>query len=199
MKNRIVIPDFIASEINKTYEIIKQGGVILYPTDTIWGIGCDACNAEAVEKIYKIKERSESKSMIVLLDEMHKLNLYVDEVPAMAWDWIEFSEKPLTVVYEGARNLAKNLINQEDGTIAIRVVKEDLFCKGLTRKMGKPLVSTSANKSGKTSPKSYKDIDKEILQAVDYIVNLRQNENIQTPPSSIVSISSKGVFKFIRK
>jgi len=199
LRNQLVISDQIAEEIKKATEVLKNGGIILYPTDTIWGLGCDACNAEAVEKIYQIKNRPTSKSMIILLDEAPKLNLYVHEVPAVAWDWIEFAEKPLTIVYQGAKKIAANLIHQEDNSIAIRVVKEDVFCKGLIRKFGKPIVSTSANMSGAAAPKNFRDIEPGILKAVDYIVNLRQKEVHNPPASSIVSIKPNGVFEFIRK
>jgi L-threonylcarbamoyladenylate synthase len=199
LKNKIVLPEKVSEEIRRATEVLKQGGIILYPTDTIWGIGCDACNPEAVEKVYKIKNRPASKSMIILLDEARKLNLYVDEVPGIAWDWVELTEKPLTIIYQGAKKLAANLINPEDGSIAIRVVKEDEFCISLIRKFGRPIVSTSANLSGSKAPQCFRDIEPAILQAVDYVVNLRQNEAKTRAASDIVSILPNGVFKFIRK
>ena len=199
MRNRTVLPEKIIEEIRRATEVLKQGGTILYPTDTVWGIGCDACNPEAVEKIYKIKNRPSEKSMIILLDEATRLNLYVDEVPGIAWDWIELTEKPTTIIYQGAKKIATNLINQEDGSVAIRVVKDDDFCKGLIWKFGKPIVSTSANLSGSATPKSFRDISPAILQAVDYVVNLRQNDAKTPTESSIVSILPNGIFKIIRK
>jgi L-threonylcarbamoyladenylate synthase len=184
-------------EIKRALEVLKAGGTILYPTDSIWGIGCDATNEAAVKKVYGIKNREEAKSLILLLDEESKLNKYVKEVPAAAWDMIEFAENPLTIIYSGAVNLPVNVINQ-DGSVAIRVTK-DLFCRQLIRKLGKPIVSTSANKSGEPFPKSFKEITPEILQGVDYIVNLRQKEQQVSKPSVIIKIEANGVFSFIRK
>jgi L-threonylcarbamoyladenylate synthase len=187
----------IKEEISKSLEVLKSGGTILYPTDTIWGIGCDATNEEAVKKVFEIKKRAESKSLIVLLDAPGKLNKYVKEVPSQAWDLIEYSEKPLTIVYPGAVNFAKNIIGT-DGTIAIRIVKND-FCIELLRKFGKPLVSTSANISGEDAPLSFNDIDQIILSQVDYVVNLPHEKNKTGKPSAIIKIETNGVIKFLRK
>src|SRR6185436_15905446 len=153
------VTEKIKEEAKKAVEILKAGGTILYPTDTIWGIGCDATNETAVKKIFEIKKREESKSLIVLIDAAEKLNKYVKDVPAVAWDLVEFSEKPLTIVYAGAVNMAKNLLSN-DGTVAIRVVKND-FCVELLRKFGKPVVSTSANISGEETPLSFNGISRE--------------------------------------
>lgn len=185
-------------EIQKALTVLKDGGVILYPTDTIWGIGCDATNEQAVKKVYEIKQRTESKSLIVLLDEAIKLNKYVKEVPAMAWDLVELTENPLTIIYPGAYNLAKNVINAEDGTVGIRVVHEE-FCKQLVRKFNKPLVSTSANISGAPAAISFADIDESIIKSVDYVINLRQHERINAVPSSILKLEINGTFQIIRK
>lgn len=184
------------SEINKCLTVLINGGVILYPTDTIWGLGCDATNVSAVESIYKIKNRAESKSMIVLLDDESKLIKYIKQVPPMAYDIIEYSQKPLTIIYPGALNVAKNLI-AVDGSIAIRIVK-DAFCKQLINKLRKPLVSTSANLSGAASPQNFSAISEQIKSQADYIVNLRQQENKISMPSSIISLGIKGEIKIIR-
>ncbi len=184
-------------DIKKACEIMRKGGVILYPTDTIWGIGCDATNEEAVRKVYRIKQRNDSKSMLVLLDTPDKLGVYVDEVPEIAWDLIELSEKPLTIIYDGAKNLAPNLI-AKDGSIGIRITAE-VFSKELCKQFGKPIVSTSANISGKPSPASFKDIDEEIKKRVDYIVTFRQNENIKAASSSIIKLGKNGTIQIIRQ
>jgi L-threonylcarbamoyladenylate synthase len=187
----------ILTEIKKCVDVLGRGGLILYPTDTIWGIGCDATNESAVEKIFRLKKRSDSKSMIILLDNEVKLQSYVREVPEVAWDLIEFAEKPLTIVYDGGKNLANNLIAQ-DGSIGIRVTKDD-FCKMLISKFRKPIVSTSANISGNEPPPSFSYIDQAIIEGVDYVVNLRQSETSRNSPSSIIKLGAKGELKMIRK
>jgi L-threonylcarbamoyladenylate synthase len=183
-------------DIKKACEIMRKGGVILYPTDTIWGIGCDATNEEAVKKIYRIKQRYESKAMLVLLDTPDKLGIYVKEVPEIAWDLIALSEKPLTIIYDGAKNLASNLI-AEDGSIGIRITRE-AFSKELCKQFGKPIVSTSANISGKPSPASFEEIDEEIKKRVDYIVAFRQKENRKATSSSILKLGGDGTIRIIR-
>ncbi|MBK7856938.1 MAG: threonylcarbamoyl-AMP synthase [Bacteroidetes bacterium] len=188
--------DFKAEE-NKSLEILRDGGVILYPTDTIWGLGCDATNDAAIEKIYAIKQRNESKSMIVLLDDAGKLVKYVKNIPAVAYDIIELTEKPLTIIYDGAVNVSKKIISH-DGSIAIRITK-DAFCRDIIRRMNKPLVSTSANKSGEPSPENFAEIGDEIKSKADYIVSLRQQEKQHDFPSSIIKLSSSGEIKIIRK
>lgn len=187
----------IDNELKKAVEVLKAGGTILYPTDTIWGIGCDATNKSAVEKVYKIKQRSESKSLIVLIENELLLNKYLKEVPEIAWELIEHADSPLTIVYPDARGLANNVVN-EDGSIAIRIVKDE-FCEKLIHRLGKPLVSTSANVSGEPSPKNYHEISEHILHAVDYVVNLRQAESLNQKPSSIIQVGIKGEIKIIRK
>ncbi len=176
---------------------MRAGGIILYPTDTVWGIGCDATNEQAVAKIYRLKQREDSKSMIILLDNEAKLLSYVREVPEQAWDLMEFAERPLTIIYPDAKNLAKNLI-AEDKSIAIRITKDD-FCRKLIGKFRKPLVSTSANISGNPTPTAFSDIDKEIIAGVDYVVNLRRDEQASTTPSTIIKLGMGGEFKIIRK
>lgn len=185
------------TELQKAVEVLKNGGIILYPTDTVWGIGCDATNADAVEKVYQLKQRSEAKSMIVLVDTDARLERHVQEVPEMAWDIIDISDKPTTIIYDQAKDLASNVV-AEDGSIAIRVVK-DKFCQQLVRGLGKPIISTSANISGSNSPKSFKDIDAAVLNGVDYVVNLRQNEQNNSQPSTIIKLSNSGVVQIIRK
>lgn len=183
-------------EVKKALEVLKQGGVILYPTDTIWGLGCDATNSDAVKRIYEIKKRAETKSMLVLIDNSVKLQTYVSEVPEMAWDLIELTNKPLTIIYPGARNLAENLI-AEDRTIGIRVT-EEAFSKKLCERFRKPIVSTSANVSGEKSPQTFVEISEDIISLVDYVVNFRQNENIPAQASSIIKLGEGNVVEVIR-
>ncbi|MDP4187533.1 MAG: L-threonylcarbamoyladenylate synthase [Bacteroidota bacterium] len=188
----------IAEEIENALKVLKSGGTILYPTDTIWGLGCDATNAEAVSKIFKIKKRDDSKSMLVLIDSLEHISNYVKEVPSIAYDLIEVAENPLTIIYPNAKNLAANLIPPE-GTIGIRIVKDD-FCCQLIKKFNKPIVSTSANISGMPFPKSFREISAELLQEVDYVVKWRQNEPPSSAkPSSIIKLEVNGEIKIIRK
>ena len=184
-------------EIVKTLEVLRAGGVILYPTDTVWGLGCDATNEEAVKRIFEIKKRADAKAMLVLIDSPGKLQTYVDGVPDMAWDLIEMAEKPLTIIYPEARNLAPNLI-AEDKSVGIRVTNED-FSKQLCSRFRKPVVSTSANISGEPTPSNYSQISEEIKSAVDYIVNFRQDELSQPKPSSIIKLGKGNVFQLIRE
>ena len=183
-------------EIQKAFEIIQNGGIILYPTDTVWGIGCDATNAEAVAKIYALKQRAETQSMIVLMNgEKMKYNVF-REIPEVAWQIIDLSEKPTTLILDNPRNVAANIIGG-DKTLGVRIVKEP-FCFKLMERMRKPLVSTSANISGQPTPKSFAEISKEIINGVDYVVNL-QRENISGRPSTIIKITSDSQVKIIRK
>ena len=176
---------------------MQKGGVILYPTDTIWGIGCDATNEEAVKRVYEIKKRSDSKAMLVLVDSPVKVDFYVSEVPAVAWDLIELAAKPLTVIYDGARNLAPNLL-AEDGSVGIRVTNE-AFSKQLCFRFRKAVVSTSANISGQPSPANFSEISEEVKQAVDYIVGYRQDEVGHPKPSGIIKLGKGGEVKIIRE
>jgi len=184
-------------DLNKTLEILKQGGIILYPTDTIWGIGCDATNESAVDKIYKLKQRSDQKSMLVLLDNPNKISSYVREMPDIAWDLIDLSEKPLTIIYSEAKNLAKNLI-PSDESIGIRITK-DLFTQRLISKFGKPIVSTSANISGEPSPHNFLEISQDIIDTVDYTVKWRQNDISKSEPSGIIKLKPNGEVQIIRE
>ena len=185
------------NDIKKALEVLRKGGTILYPTDTIWGIGCDATNPDAVKKIYEIKQRSDSKSMLVLLDTAAYLSYYVDEVPEVANDLIALSDKPLTIIYSGAKNLASNLI-AADGSIGIRVVSDE-FCQKLISQFKKPLVSTSANISEKPAPANFYDIDEAIINAVDYVVEWRQNDTTKSSPSGIIKLGANGEVQIIRK
>lgn len=187
----------LKDEVNKAFEVLKNGGLILYPTDTIWGIGCDATNSEAVEKVFQLKGRAEEKSMIILLDSDNKLQSYIKEVPEIAYDLIEFAENPLTIVYSGAKNLAPNVITK-DGCIGIRIVKHE-FCQQLIQRFRKPVISTSANLSGKPSPTIFADIDETILNGVDYVVNWEQDDRKEKKISTIMKIEPGGLFSFIRK
>jgi len=182
--------------IREAVNVLRNGGVILYPTDTIWGLGCDATNSDAVKKIYSIKRRDDEQSMLVLLDTESKLQYYVKQVPAIAWQLIEVSDKPLTLIYPGARNIASELI-ASDGSLGIRIV-EDEFCSSLISRLRKPLVSTSANVTGKTAPGNYGEISEKIKEVVDYIVPLRQEETDKKTASSIIKIEIDGQFKIIR-
>lgn len=184
-------------DIQKTIEVLHSGGLILYPTDTIWGIGCDATNQEAVEKVFKLKGRMNGKPLIILLDNDNKLASYVREIPDVAYQLIEYAEKPLTIIYDGAKNLAENLI-AEDGSIGVRVTAHP-FCKELLHRFKKPIVSTSANLSGSPSPESFYDISQEIKNGVDYIVNYGQDEINEYKASTIMKLGASGEFRLIRK
>ena len=187
----------LKDEVNKAFEVLKSGGIILYPTDTIWGIGCDATNAEAVDKVFKLKGRVEEKSLIILLDTGNKLKSYVNEVPDIAFDLIEYAESPLTIIYSGAKNLASNAI-AKDGSIGIRIVKH-AFCEQLLHRFRKPLISTSANMSGQPAPKNFNDISEEIIHGVDYVVGCEQDDLSQKKPSTIMKLEPGGRFAFIRR
>ena len=183
-------------DIKAAVEVMKKGGVILYPTDTVWGIGCDATNEAAVARIYEIKRREESKAMICLVDSDNRIQRYVREVPDVAWDVMNLATKPTTVILDGANGLAKNLI-AEDGSIAMRITQEE-FSKELCYRMQKPIVSTSANISGEPAAQNYCDIAEEILQAVDYVCTSRRNEHKPHKPSSIIRLRKDGEVTIIR-
>jgi L-threonylcarbamoyladenylate synthase len=187
-------PD-INTEVHNAYEAIKAGGIILYPTDTVWGIGCDATNPDAVKKIYDLKQRMESKSMIVLMNSDRMMHNVFKEIPEVAWQLIDLSEKPTTLILDNPRNVAPNLI-APDKTLGVRLIKEP-FCFKLMERMKKPLVSTSANISGMPTPNSFKEIDKHILDGVDYIVNL-QHDKVAAKPSTIIKLGNDLTVKVIR-
>lgn len=183
-------------DIKNAIETMKKGGVILYPTDTVWGIGCDATNAEAVAKIYNIKHRDDSKAMICLVDSEARLQRYVRNVPEVAWNLMELADKPTTVILDNAVNLAPNLI-AEDGSIAMRITRE-AFSKELCYRFQKPIVSTSANISGEPAAQNYCDISEEILESVDYVCWTRRQEHKPHKPSSIIKLSENGEVRIIR-
>lgn len=182
--------------INHAIEILEQGGLILYPTDTVWGIGCDATNEDAVRKVYELKEREDSKALICLVGNDAMLEKHIAHVPDIAFDIMDLSTKPTTIIYENPKGIAHNLV-ASDNTLAIRVAS-DKFCRYLINKFKKPIVSTSANKAGSATPKSFKEIDKAILSGVSYVVNL-QRETITSSPSSIIRLGNDGTVKVIRE
>ena len=184
-------------DLEKACEVMRKGGVVLYPTDTIWGLGCDASNEEAVKRIFRIKQRSDSKSMLVLLDNDAKLSYYVEDVPDQAYDLMDLSEKPVTIIYDGARHLAPQLI-AEDGSVGIRITKEE-FSRDLCARMRGAVVSTSANISGQPSPHFFAEVSQEIVDAVDYVVAYRRDDSTPAVPSSIIKLGRGGLVKIIRE
>lgn len=184
------------ADIGRAVEVMNRGGVILYPTDTIWGIGCDATDEAAVRRVFEIKRRADSKALISLVDSAAKVQFYVPDVPDVAWDLVEFATKPLTIIYDHARNLAPNL-PAADGSAAIRVTRET-FSRELCRRMRRAVVSTSANVSGQPAPRRFADIADEIRQAVDYVCTSRREERCNPPASSIIRLGSDGVVKIVR-
>ena len=185
----------IDADIKNACEVMRNGGIILYPTDTIWGIGCDATNPKAVAKIYQLKQRCDSKALIVLLNDVNQLHRYVDDVPEIAYDLIDAAVKPLTVVFDQGRNLCKELC-AEDGSVGIRITREN-FSQKLCRAFRKPIVSTSANISGSPTPLTFSQISDEIKQGVDYIVKSNRN-NTTSQPSSVIKLSNDGCIKILR-
>ena len=183
-------------DIKKAVKILREGGIILYPTDTIWGLGCDASNKEAVERIYKIKQRSDSKSMLVLVNRPEMIQFYVDELSDTAYDLFDLTTEPLTIILDDAKNLAKNLIAQ-DGSIGFRVTNEE-FSNKLIQQFKMPIVSTSANISGNTAPAIFYEISEEIISAVDYVVEYRQEDTTKSQASKIIKLGKTGEIKIIR-
>lgn len=184
-------------DIRRAVETMRAGGTILYPTDTVWGIGCDATNAAAVQRVYEIKRRSDHKAMICLVDSDVRLQRYVRNVPDVAWDVLEYATKPLTVILDGAVNLAQNLI-ADDGSVAIRITRE-AFSKQLCYRFQKPIVSTSANISGEPTAQNYRDIAPEVVAAVDYVCMARRQEHRPHTPSSIIKLTADGIVTVIRQ
>lgn len=184
-------------DIRQAVETMRKGGVILYPTDTVWGIGCDATNEEAVAKVYEIKRRTDSKALICLVDSDVRLQRYVRKAPEVAWDILELATKPTTVIFDDVANLAPNLM-AEDGSVAIRITKEP-FSKELCYRFQKPVVSTSANFSGEPAAQNYRDISEELINAVDYVCFSRRQEKNPHTPSSIVRVRNNGEVEIIRK
>lgn len=186
-------------DLQNALRVLREGGVILYPTDTVWGIGCDATNAEAVARVYEIKKRVDSKAMLVLLDGAGKLQGYMEKVPDTAWMLLEANEgqRPMTIIYPKARNLAPNLL-AEDGSVGIRITSE-LFTKALCEQLRRPIVSTSANFSGEPAAKTFQEIDPDLLQAVDYVCQFRREDNTVHKPSSIIKIDEAERITIIRQ
>lgn len=184
------------SDIVQCLKTLSAGGLILYPTDTVWGIGCDATNADAVKKVYQLKQRDDSKALIVLIDSADHLDHYVVDVPMIARELIDVAVKPLTIIYEGAYNLAPNVLGDQD-SVGIRIPNDE-FCHRLCERFGKPIVSTSANVSGYPTAKTFADIDASIVQGVDYAVQYRRDDTSRHQPSNIILLSRDGTFKIIR-
>lgn len=186
-------------DLQEALRVLREGGVILYPTDTIWGIGCDATNEAAVARVYEIKQRVDSKAMLVLLDGAGKLQGYVEKVPDTAWMLLEASEgeRPMTIIYPKAKNLAKNLL-AEDGSVGIRIT-EELFSKALCEQLRRPIVSTSANVSGEKTAKTFAEIDPALLKAVDYVCSYRREDTGKKNASSIIKIDEKERITIIRE
>ena len=186
-----------ADDIVKAVEVLRSGGIILYPTDTIWGIGCDATNPAAVSRIYEIKQRQDTKSMLILMENPNLLNSYISEVPEIAWELIEVADTPLTIIYPAAKNLAANLL-AKDGSVGIRITNE-AFTQQLIQRFRKPVVSTSANISGQKAPQNFVEISDEIKKSVDFIVSFRQDDLTRSNPSGIIKLGVGGQIEVIRK
>lgn len=187
----------LEEDVRNAVETMKRGGIILYPTDTIWGIGCDATRSDAVKRVFELKQRSDSKALIVLLGDAEHLDKYVDDVPEVAYQLIEAAVSPVTVIYDGARRLAPEVV-AEDGSVGIRITSEEVsrrLCNALRR----PLVSTSANRSGQPSPRFFDEIPQEIINGADYVMMSRRDDRTPARPSSIIKLGSDGQVKIIRK
>ena len=188
--------DDYSEEIIKCVDVLRKRGVILYPTDTIWGLGCDATQPQAVQRVFNIKKRDEAKTLIVLLEDASKLSYYVDDIPPIAYDLIKQVETPLTIIYPKARNLAPHCI-APDGHVAIRIAR-DPFCKELIKSLGKPIVSTSANVSGDPAPMVFQEINSDILTIVDYAVMYRRNVLSAVKPSTIIRLTGEWEYEVVR-
>ncbi len=184
------------ADITQCLKVLSDGGLILYPTDTVWGIGCDATNAEAVKRVYELKQRDDSKALIVLIDSADHLDHYVVDVPMIARELIDVAVKPLTIIYEGAFNVASNLLGEED-SLGIRIPNDE-FCHRLCERFGKPIVSTSANVSGQPTARCFAEIDPLIVDGVDYAVTYRRDDKSRHLPSNIILLGRDGTFKIIR-
>ena len=183
-------------DIQNCLNTLREGGIILYPTDTVWGIGCDASNPQAIQKIYDLKGRISSKALITLVGSEVMLERTVINMPEIAWDLIESANKPLTLIYDEVKGIAPNAI-AEDGSCGIRLAK-DTFCQQLIQRLGKPIISTSANVSGEETPKNFRSISDTILKGVDFVVNYRQNEATSQKSSNIIKLKNNGEIKIIR-
>lgn len=183
-------------DVRRCAEILRKGGVLVYPTDTIWGIGCDATDSEAVRRIYSLKKRSDSKAMIILVDSVEMLERYIDGIPEVAYQLIEAAVTPMTIVYDKGIGIAPELL-AEDGSIGIRLTS-DPFCKALCRALRHPIVSTSANISGSPSARFYSDISEEIISGADCVAHWRRNDRSVSAPSSVIKLSAGGEIKILR-
>lgn len=186
----------LLDEVRRAADTVKKGGVVLYPTDTVWGLGCDSSCPEAVERIFRLKERSDAKSMIVLVDSVAALERTVDDIPEVAWQLIEAADKPLTIIYDHPKGVVPSLI-AEDGSLGVRLTGE-LFSALLCSRLKAPLVSTSANKSGQPTPRNFSEIPREIIEGADYVADYRRDDTTRPQPSGIIKISDSGLFKIIR-
>ena len=183
-------------DLKNSVDTLRKGGVILYPTDTVWGLGCDATNQAAVEKIFEIKSRSESKSLIILVDSEGMLERYVKDIPPVVFEITGASDDPITIIYPGGKNLAPGVCN-EDGSVGIRICNDE-FCNEIIRRFRKPVISTSANTSGKPSPKNFGEIEEIITGSADYVVKYRQNDRQKHSASPVIKVEKTGVIKIIR-
>ena len=188
--------EIMKESLEKALEVLKKGGIILYPTDTVWGIGCDATNTKAVERIFELKKRADAKAMLMLVGSEGQLQQYVKEVPDIAWQLIDAAVNPLTIIYDEPVNISPALL-AEDGSAGFRIT-EEYFSKSLCQRLRRPVVSTSANISGKPAPKSFKEIDPEIIEGVDYVVEARRDEKELPAPSNIIKVGNDSVIKVIR-
>lgn len=186
-------------DLRQAIDVLRRGGVILYPTDTVWGLGCDARNSEAVRRIFAIKQRSDSKALITLVGSLAQLERTVTGIPDVAYQLIEYADRPTTIIYDGANPMARLApeVQAEDGTLGVRVTAEE-FSQQLCVRSRMPLVSTSANISGKPTPATFAQIDREIIDAVDYVCTSGRNDSAPHSPSSIIRLSEDGLFKIIR-
>lgn len=184
------------TDLMEAVRVMQEGGIVLYPTDTVWGIGCDARNSEAVKRIYALKQREDSKSMLCLLDSAAKLQGYVQDIPDMAWELLDMVTEPTTIIYDHAKNIAPNLV-AEDGSIGIRITTE-AFSKAMCERLHAPVVSTSANISGSPTARTFNEIDQTIKEGVDYVVKFRQEDKTVTKPSHIIKLSAGNMIKIIR-
>ena len=194
--SRPSLPTAYIADVRQAVEVLRQGGIIIYPTDTIWGIGCDATNAEAVQRIYDLKQRADSKAMICLVDSDGRLQRYVRHVPEVAWQLFDAAVRPTTVILDGATGLAPNLL-ADDGSVALRITGEP-FSRELCYRLQRPIVSTSANISGQPAAKTFRDIDPALLQEVDYVCRSRRAERHPQRPSSIIKLTANGEVTIIR-
>lgn len=184
-------------DLRQALHVLINGGIILYPTDTIWGLGCDATNQNAVEKIYKIKKRRESKSLIILVNGFTMLERYVKNIPDAAYEILDVSDKPMTIIYPEGKNLAPAVCS-EDGSVGVRICNDD-FCNELITRFRKPVISTSANYSKAPSPSDFSEIEDDLIRSVDYVVKYRQTDLNKNTPSSVIKVDDNGVIKIIRK